>query len=236
MVEGAEPLLAVRGLARRFASVDAVAGVDLDVRRGEIVALLGPNGAGKTTTLRCIAGVLAPSAGEVRVAGEAGRVARERRVAYVPELPVVYDDLTPGQHLAFVAAARGVIDVDAAVDRALARTGLDAMRDRPAGVLSKGYRQRLCLAGALVARVDVVLLDEPTTGLDPAAQAALITLVREIAADGAAVVLSTHALAIAYEMAHRIVMMAAGRIALVAPIDAFADVNALRDAFLGATA
>src|ERR1700726_1834577 len=176
MAESAEPLLAVRGLARRFARVNAVIAVDLEVRRGEIVALLGPNGAGKTTTLRCIAGVLAPSAGDVRVAGEAGRVARERRIAYVPELPVVYDDLTPAEHLAFVAAARGAIDVDAAVERALARTGLDAMRDRPAGELSKGSRQRLCLAGALVARVDVVLLDEPTTGLDPAAQAALIAL------------------------------------------------------------
>jgi ABC-2 type transport system ATP-binding protein len=235
MVEG-EPVLAVRGLVRRYGHLEAVAGIDLDVRRGEIVALLGPNGAGKSTTLRCIAGVLASSAGTIRVGGETARVARERRVAYLPELPVVYDDLTPAEHLAFVAAARGAVDVAAAVEHAVARTGLHPVRDRPAGALSKGYRQRLCLAGALVARADVVLLDEPTTGLDPAAQAALIGIVRDLAAGGAAVVVTTHVLSIAYELAHRIVVMAAGRITLVARREDFAGLDELGDAYIGATA
>jgi ABC-type multidrug transport system ATPase subunit len=231
-----ETALAVRGLVRRFGALEAVAGIDLDVARGEIVALLGPNGAGKTTTLACVAGVLAPSAGTVRVAGEAERRARERRVAYVPEIPVVYDDLTPSEHLAFVAAARRVPNPDGVVARALERTGLIDSRDRAAGTLSKGNRQRLCLAGALVARADVVLLDEPTTGLDPAAQHALAGLVRDLAAGGSGVVVSTHALATAFEIADRIVVLVAGRIVLDEPARQFVDLDALRAAYLAVAA
>jgi ABC-2 type transport system ATP-binding protein len=231
-MERSDVLLAVRGLVRRFGRVTAVAGVDLDVARGEVVALLGPNGAGKTTTLTCVAGLLAPSAGTIRVAGDGGRSARERRVAYVPEIPVVYDDLTLAEHLAFVAAGRRLADADAAVASALERTGLTELRDAAAGTLSKGNRQRLCLAGALVARADVVLLDEPTTGLDPAAQHALVATVRGLAAGGAAVVISTHALATAFETADRVVVIVAGRIVLNEPAACFADLAALRAAYL----
>lgn len=231
-----EAVLSVRGLVRRFGHVEAVAGIDLDVACGEVVALLGPNGAGKTTTLACVAGVLAPSAGTIRVAGEAHRTAREKRVAYVTEIPVVYDDLTPAEHLAFVAAARRLDDADGVVARALDRTGLTAYRDRAAGTLSKGNRQRLCLAGALVARADAVLLDEPTTGLDPAAQHALVALVRDLAAAGSAVVVSTHALATAFEIADRIVVIVAGRIVLDVAASKFADLDALRTAYLAAAA
>ena len=227
-----EPVLTVRALVRRFGDVVAVAGLDLDVARGEVVALLGPNGAGKTTTLTCVAGLLAPSAGTIRVAGDAGRIARERRVAYVPEIPVVYDDLTPAEHLAFVAAGRRIPDADAVIASALERIGLTELRDRPAGTLSKGNRQRLCLAGALVARADVVLLDEPTTGLDPAAQHALVAIVRGLAAAGAGVVISTHALATAFDAADRIIVIAAGRIVLNEPAARFGDLDALRAAYL----
>ena len=232
----AEPVLSVRGLARRFGRVEAVAGIDLDVARGEVLALLGPNGAGKTTALTCIAGLLAPSAGTIRIAGDAGRSARERRAAYVPEIPVVYDDLTPAEHLGFVAAARGLADAEAAVANALERTGLAELAARPAGTLSKGNRQRLCLAGALVARADVVLLDEPTTGLDPAAQHALVAVVRGLAAGGAGVVVSTHALATAFDAADRIVVIVAGRIVLNEPVTRFGDLEALRAAYLRAAA
>jgi ABC-2 type transport system ATP-binding protein len=229
-------VLSVRGLVRRFGRVEAVAGIDLDVARGEVVALLGPNGAGKTTTLTCIAGLLAPTAGTILVAGDAGRDAREREVAYVPEIPVVYDDLTAAEHLAFVAAGRRVVDAQAAVARALASTGLTEVRDVAAGTLSKGNRQRLCLAGALVARAGVVLLDEPTTGLDPAAQHALVAIVRGLASDGAGIVISTHALATAFDAADRIVVIVAGRIVLNEPVARFGDLDALRTAYLNAAA
>ena len=225
--------LSVRGLKRQFGSVEAVAGVDLDVARGEVVALLGPNGAGKTTTLACIGGLLSPSAGTIAVAGATKRTERERRVAYVPEVPIVYDDLTPAEHLEFVAAARRLVDGDTAVSQALARAGLSDVRDRPAGSLSKGNRQRLCLAGALLVRADVVLLDEPTAGLDPAAQNALIGFVRELAASGAAVVVSTHALTTAFEAADHIMVLVAGRIVLDEPVARFATLEALRVAYLG---
>jgi ABC-2 type transport system ATP-binding protein len=229
-------VLSVRGLVRRFGRVEAVAGIDLDVARGEVVALLGPNGAGKTTTLTCVAGLLAPSAGTITVDGDAGRDARERNVAYVPEIPIVYEDLTAAEHLAFVAAGRRLADADAVVANVLERTGLTDLRDRPAGTLSKGNRQRLCLAGALVARAGVVLLDEPTTGLDPAAQHALVAVVRGLANDGAGVVISTHALATAFEAADRIVVIVAGRIVLNEPVACFGDLEALRTAYLKAAA
>jgi len=229
-------VLSVRGLTRRFGSVEAVAGIDFDVARGEVVALLGPNGAGKTTTLTCIGGLLAPSAGTIAVAGATGRSEREKRVAYLPELPVVYDDLTPAEHLAFVAAARRLAHSDAIVSQALERMGLAEVRDRPAGALSKGLRQRLCLAGALLARADAVLLDEPTTGLDPAAQHALIGVVRHLAACGAGVVLSTHALVTAFEAADRIMVLVAGRIVLDEASARFATLDALRAAYLGVAA
>ncbi|HEY0382789.1 MAG TPA: ABC transporter ATP-binding protein [Candidatus Elarobacter sp.] len=231
-MERSDVVLSVHGLVRRFGRIEAVAGIDLDVARGEVVALLGPNGAGKTTTLTCVAGLLAPTAGAIHVAGDASRTARERRVAYVPEIPIVYDDLTPAEHLGFVAAGRRVPDADVAVARALERAGLTLLRDRAAGTLSKGNRQRLCLAGALVARADVVLLDEPTTGLDPAAQHALVGIVRDLAADGAGVVISTHALATAFEAADRIVVIVAGRIVLNEPASRFADLDALRATYL----
>jgi ABC-2 type transport system ATP-binding protein len=231
-MEQSESVLSVRGLVRWFGRVKAVAGVDLDVARGEVVALLGPNGAGKTTTLTCIAGLLAPSGGIVRVAGDARQSARERHVAYVPEIPVVYDDLTAAEHLAFVAAGRRLPDADAAVASALERTGLTELRDRAAGTLSKGNRQRLCLAGALVARAGVVLLDEPTTGLDPAAQHALVDVVRGLAAGGAGVVISTHALATAYDASDRVVVIVAGRIVLNEPMARFGDLEALRATYL----
>ncbi|MDQ6942670.1 MAG: ABC transporter ATP-binding protein [Candidatus Eremiobacteraeota bacterium] len=227
-----EVVLSVRGLVRWFGRVKAVAAIDLDVARGEVVALLGPNGAGKTTTLTCIAGLLAPSSGIIRVAGDERHDARELRTAYVPEIPIVYDDLTPAEHLAFVAAGRRVADADDVIAKALERTGIGDVRDQLAGTLSKGNRQRLCLAGALVARADVVLLDEPTTGLDPAAQHALVAIVRDLAADGAGVVFSTHALSTAFDVADRIVVIVAGRIVLDQQAARFGDVDALRAAYM----
>ena len=227
-----EVVLSVRGLVRWFGRVKAVAGLDLDLARGEVVALLGPNGAGKTTTLTCVAGLLAPSSGIIRVAGDERLGARELRTAYVPEIPVVYDDLTPAEHLAFVAAGRRVPDADAVIASALERSGLSDARDQLAGTLSKGNRQRLCLAGALVARADVVLLDEPTTGLDPAAQHALVAIVRELAADGAGIVISTHALSTAFDVADRIVVIVAGGIVLNESAARFGDVDALRTAYM----
>jgi ABC-2 type transport system ATP-binding protein len=227
--------LMVRGLVRRFARNEVVSQVDLDVGRGEVVALLGPNGAGKTTTLACIAGILRPSAGSISVNGSNNPAVRERRVAYVPEIPVVYDDLSPREHLAFVAAGRAIADPEDVIENAMRRTGVVAYADRPAGTFSKGMRQRLCLAGALVAGADVLLLDEPTTGLDPAAQDALGTIVCDLAAGGAAIVMSTHALAIAFAVATRIVVLVGGRLCLEAPRSLYADMNALRDDYVRIT-
>ncbi len=226
----------IEGLRRSFAHVDAVAGIDLQVARGEIVALLGPNGAGKTTTLQCIANILRPSAGRVVVNGVANAADCERHVAYVPEVPLVYPDLTPREHLAFVAAVRRIGEPAIAVERALQRVGITSFADRPAGTLSKGTRQRLCLAGAIVAGVGVLLLDEPSSGLDPAAQRALCETLRDLAAGGAAILMSTHALDIAFGAATRILTLVGGRIRAELSPAAFPDAAALGDAYLRAIA
>ncbi len=228
-------VLSVRGLRRSFARVAVLRGVDLDVGNGEIVALLGPNGSGKTTTLKCIAGLLAADAGTIRVNGESDRISRENDVAYVPEIPVVYDDLSPREHLAFVAAGRRIAGAEQRIHDALHRTGLERDADRPAGTFSKGMRQRLCLAGAIVADARVLLLDEPTTGLDPAGQVALGEILRDLAAGGTAIVMSTHAIAIAFTTAARIAFLVDGVLRADKRIVAYADMDALRDDYLALT-
>jgi ABC-2 type transport system ATP-binding protein len=172
--------------------------LDLDVTRGEVLGLLGVNGAGKTTTLRMIAGALAPSTGSVRIAGvnlhERPELAR-RRIGYLPETPPLHQELTAEEFLRFCARLRGVARgaVTTAVDRVLDRCELGQVRRRPMATLSKGFRQRVGLAQAIVHEPELIVLDEPASGLDPVQALKLRELVRGLGRDHA-VVLSTHVL------------------------------------------
>ena len=184
---------------RRLAGRWVVRGLGFDVARGEVVGLLGVNGAGKSTTLRMIAGVLAPSAGTVRIDDEdlyeRPDLAR-RRIGYLPETPPLHAELTPLEFLRFCARLRGMPRTaqPAALERALERCGLGEVRHRPIATLSKGFRQRIGIAQAIVHEPALIVLDEPASGLDPLQAMNLRELVRSLGSQHA-VVLSTHVLA-----------------------------------------
>jgi heme exporter protein A len=190
----ADPLIEARGLRRELAGRAVLRGIDLTVRPGEVVALLGPNGAGKTTLLRVLAGLLRPTAGAVRLRGRLDPRASEARArtGFVGHESGCYLDLTGWENLVFHADLRRVPDAAVRVAELLAWTGLGEAADRPARTYSRGMLQRLALARALLHAPDVLLLDEPFTGLDPAGAAALVRLLGELAPAGHAVVLSVH--------------------------------------------
>ena len=239
MTAPAAPLV-VAGLARHFGRVEAVADVSLEVRPGEIVGFLGGNGAGKTTTLRCVAGLLNPHHGRITVAG--AELAREPRVAksrlgFVPDRPYLYEKLSAREFLAFVAALYD-LPADAAERRAeslLARLDLAPHASRTIQGYSLGMRQKTSIAAALLHSPPLVLLDEPLNGLDPPSARALKDLLREHAAAGGGVLVSTHLLDVAERLCDRVVILRAGRVVVEGTLDALRGGDAgrsLEDVFL----
>jgi ABC-2 type transport system ATP-binding protein len=214
----APPALAleIHGLVKRF-DRPAVDGLDLNVRAGEFYALLGPNGAGKTTTLRMIAGLLRPDAGTIGVLGIdalADPVAAKRVMAWISDEPMIYDKLTPREYLEFVA---GLWDVAPALaePRANALLGwleLTPHADERCEGFSKGMRQKVALAGALIHEPQLIILDEPLTGLDAGSARQVKSVLRERARAGGTIIMTTHILEVAERMADRIGVIAHGRL------------------------
>ncbi len=215
--------LEIRGLVKRFER-PAVDGLDLAVRAGEFYSLLGPNGAGKTTTLRMVAGLLKPDAGAITVAGIdalADPVAAKQIMAWVSDEPMIYDKLTPFEYLEFIAGLWG-IEARAAELRAHAlMEWLDLSphaHERCEG-FSKGMRQKVALAGALVHDPKVIILDEPLTGLDAGSARQVKTVLRERVTAGGTVIMTTHILEVAERMADRIGVIAHGRLIAQGTLD-----------------
>jgi ABC-2 type transport system ATP-binding protein len=211
----APPPLEILGLTHRYGTLLAVDGLDLSVRPGEILGFLGPNGAGKTTTLRVAAGLLRPASGEVRIAGAS--LAREpltarARFGFVPDRPALYERLTALEFLEFVAALYR-LDPKAAEARAHAlaeRLELAAVAGRTIESYSLGMRQKLSIAAALMHEPALVMLDEPMVGLDPRGARALKDLLREQAARGGGVLVSTHLLDVAENLCDRVLILDRG--------------------------
>src|SRR5262249_29574410 len=208
--------LEICGLVKRF-DRPAVDGLDLAVRTAEFYALLGPNGAGKTTTLRMVSGLLAPDAGAITIAGidaRADPVAAKRVMAWVSDEPMIYDKLTPFEYLEFVA---GLWDIDARAAGLRAAALMDWLglgphaHERCEG-FSKGMRQKVALAGALVHDPQLIILDEPLTGLAAGSARQVKTVLRERVAAGGTVIMTTHILEVAERMADRIGGIASGRL------------------------
>jgi ABC-2 type transport system ATP-binding protein len=205
------PVLVARGLAKSFGAREAVTDLSLELRAGETFALVGPNGAGKTTTLRMLAGLIAPTQGEVELNGRALTPASagwaRQQVGILTEAPGLWDRLTVRQNLTVYARLYGLPSPAAVVDAAMERFGVrDRARD-PAAQLSKGLRQRVALARTLLHNPAVVLLDEPTSGLDPESARSVRELVRGLETEGRAVLICTHNLDEVERLATRVAVL-----------------------------
>jgi len=210
------PALEIRSLRKSFGK-PAVDGLDLTVAPGEFYALLGPNGAGKTTTLRMIAGLLRPDAGSIRVTGIdalTDPVGAKRVMAWISDEPMIYDKLTPGEYLEFVAGLWGVEPAMAEkrAQELLSWLGLSAHAHERCEGFSKGMRQKVALAGALVHDPRVIILDEPLTGLDAASARQVKGVLRERVNAGGTIIMTTHILEVAERMADRIGVIANGKL------------------------
>ncbi|MES1943179.1 ABC transporter-like protein [Salinisphaera sp. PC39] len=217
-----EPLVSARGLHRRYGVKTAVAGVDLTLRQGEILGLLGPNGAGKTTTLRMLSGSLAPTSGSVRICGHdmAEAPARAKgRLGYLPERPPLYPELTVDEYLGFCARLHGVPRARRrdAVASAKDDCGLADTGRRVIGNLSKGYQQRVGIAQAILHRPDVVILDEPTVGLDPNQIREIRGLIARLG-EHHSVLLSSHILPEIQATCSRVMIIHGGRVVFNRPM------------------
>jgi ABC-2 type transport system ATP-binding protein len=205
-----------RGLTRRFGKVAAVQEMDLDAPYGEVTGLVGPNGAGKTTLLLMLATLLRPDVGELLVAGHDPRsdpAAVRRHLGWAPDTFGLHGTDTAREHLAFMAAAHRLPkpDIPARVSGLLARLQLDPLADRAVHTLSRGQKQWLGLAAALVHEPRVLLLDEPAAGLDPGARVRLREVLRSLAAEGTCVLISSHVLTDLEEVADSVVVVDKGR-------------------------
>jgi ABC-2 type transport system ATP-binding protein len=237
MSEGGEPpaILAER-VCKRYGSLRAVDRLDLAVHRGEVFCLFGPNGSGKTTFLRMLAGYISPSAGRIRVAGHdvvgEGLAARSK-IGYVPESVPLYSHMRVDEFLRFMARLRGVTAaaVEAAVDRVIGLLALGEVVHKPIRILSRGYRQRTALAQALVHEPEIVVLDEPTNGLDPRQIIEMRGLIRSLAGRHT-ILMSSHILSEIEKTAGRAGLLLDGKLL---GVRAIAEVDDLESWFLSVT-
>jgi ABC-2 type transport system ATP-binding protein len=216
--------LSIRGLTKSFGGKAAVDDLTVTVRAGELYALLGPNGAGKTTTLRMVAGLLKPDAGEISVFGRdvlTDSAAAKQIIAWAPDEPMLYDRLTPLEYLEFVAGLWGVAPAtaQAKAEELLKWLGLWDNRAERCEGFSRGMKQKTALAGALIHDPQLLILDEPLTGLDAAVARQVKDLLLQRVKDGASVILTTHILEVAERMADRIGIIQNGRLVAQGTLD-----------------
>jgi ABC-2 type transport system ATP-binding protein len=213
-------MIEIAHLVKKFGDLTAVNDVSLTVPRGQFFALLGPNAAGKTTTLKILAGLMKPTSGSAGVAGfdvQTRPLEARRRLAYVPDFPFLYEKLTPWEFLRFIAQMFQMDDLRmrSAAQELIARFQLEAYINKPIDGLSHGTRQRVAIAGALLHAPEVFVIDEPMVGLDPHHARVVKDLLKEKSVAGMTVLVSTHQLSVAEEMADRIGIMHQGRLVAV---------------------
>lgn len=220
----------VRGLTKRFGARVAVDGLSIQVPRGHICGFLGPNGSGKTTTIRMLCGLLTPDAGEGTCLGYDIRRESRRiklRVGYMTQRFGLYDDLTIEENLRFIARVYGMPDVKGAAAQAIARLGLTDRRAQLAGTLSGGWKQRMALAACLLHEPQLLLLDEPTAGVDPKARRDFWAHIHQLADEGMTVLVSTHYMDEA-ERCHQIAYISFGRLLAAGTGDEILRASGLR--------
>src|SRR2546429_21462 len=215
--------LSLEGVSKRFDGVTAVDGVSFAIDPGEVVGFLGPNGAGKSTTMRLITQYYEPDTGEIKLDGvplaDAAREAK-RRIGYLAENNPLYDDMLVADYLEFIADLRELAGLTRrqALDGAVTGTGIESVYYRPIAELSKGFRQRVGLAQAMLHRPDLLVLDEPTEGLDPNQRVEIRRLIRTLGRDRT-VILSTHVLSEVQQTCSRLLIISRGKIVADGPVD-----------------
>jgi ABC-2 type transport system ATP-binding protein len=211
-----DEMISLSGLTKRFGPVTAVDDISLSIKRGEVLGFLGPNGAGKSTTMRMVTGFVSPSEGTIKVCGfDVSRdpLEAQKRIGYMPEGAPLYGDITPLAFLRFIAGIRGFRgkERDRRVDVAIDKLQLKEVLHRPIDTLSKGYKRRTGLAQSLLHDPDILILDEPTDGLDPNQKHQVRELIRNMS-EGKAIVISTHILEEVGAVCTRAVVIAKGRV------------------------
>ncbi len=207
-------MIQVENLSKTYGDHIALNGITFSVNRGQVLGFLGPNGAGKTTTMRILTGYMPPSSGKATIDGldvVDDSLQVRQRIGYMPETIPLYDEMTVTGYLRFMAAIRGVTDLEPAIDRVLESCGLGDRRHDIISHLSKGYRQRVGLAQALVHNPDVLVLDEPTAGLDPLQIMAVRELIRELGKEHT-IILSTHILPEVSQVCDHVLIINKGKI------------------------
>ena len=218
-----ESLIRVQGLTKYYRDLAAVKSASFTLNRGEVVGFLGPNGAGKSTTMRMLVGAIPPTHGTAHVCGYdvfEEPIEVKKKIGYLPEIPPVYPDLTVRDQLKFGAALKGLkgAAAKATIERSIERCMLHEHIDRLVGMLSKGFRQRVGLAQALLGNPEVLILDEPTVGLDPKQIQGVRDLIRSLSGDHT-VLLSTHILQEVTMVCQRVVMIRRGEIVIDDALD-----------------
>lgn len=216
-------MIEVKNLTKKYGSSYAVKNISFTIESGHIYGFLGPNGAGKSTTMNIITGCLAATAGDIKVSGHdiyEEAVAAKKCIGYLPEIPPVYADMTPVEYLEFVAEAKGVAadELEKSVDEVIELTGLDEMANRLIKNLSKGYKQRVGIAQALLGDPEIIILDEPTVGLDPLQIIEIRDLIKELGKKHT-VILSSHILSEIKAVCDRVIIISHGRIVADATLD-----------------
>ncbi|MDC0935369.1 ABC transporter ATP-binding protein [Pirellulales bacterium] len=236
-----QPMIEAAGLSKFYGNFAACRDVSFSINKGEVAAFLGPNGAGKSTTMKLLTGYLAPSAGHARIAGfnmATDRLQGAERLGYLPETGPLYPDMSPLGFLTFFGQARGMSrsELDRRLETIVDTCRLEAVLGKPIAKLSKGYRQRVGMAQALLHDPEVLILDEPTAGLDPNQIRGVRKMIRELAATKT-ILLSTHILQEVEAMCNRVIFIDEGRLKFDgAPSDFAADRGNLDQRFRELTA
>jgi ABC-2 type transport system ATP-binding protein len=213
---GGVPMIEAEGLSKFYGNFAAARDVTFSIKQGEVAAFLGPNGAGKSTTMKLLTGYLAPSEGVAKIAGfnmATDRLEAAKRLGYLPENGPLYTDMTPRSFLTFFGHLRGLtpVDLDRRLELIIRTCSLEAVIGKPIGKLSKGYRQRVGMAQALLHDPDVLVLDEPTAGLDPNQIREVRKMIRELG-QSKTILLSTHILQEVEAMCNRVIFIHEGQV------------------------
>lgn len=229
-------MIEAKNITKSYGDIDAVRGISFKVETGEILGFLGPNGAGKTTTMRILVGALQPTTGTAVISGHdilENPMEVKKRIGYLPETPPLYHDFTVTTYLKFVTQIKGVPSGERAsrLEWALDRCGIKDVAHRMIGNLSKGYKQRVGLAQAIINKPDVLILDEPTVGLDPRQIREIRTLIQELSKDHT-IILSTHILPEVTMICDRAVIINRGRIVMEGKIEEMTQNRSLEEVFV----